>query len=165
MPPLEICLPGPGPLWPVRKYGYVYIYTYRSCIQYRYTFRLLTSAALYCLWLCTGVHRLLGLYHCSFYQLCQSFFLFYFILSHITVYVKSYTLDCSREVCNTALNVLLYVPCILYSLLSGPTNAQHIYIYIHTIEWSYYMHGTNTIIIVTCCHITTLSVKTSNCGQ
>ena len=22
MPPLEICRPGPGPLWPVRKYGY-----------------------------------------------------------------------------------------------------------------------------------------------
>ena len=25
MPPLEICCPGPGPLWPVRKYGYDYI--------------------------------------------------------------------------------------------------------------------------------------------
>jgi len=24
MPPLEICRPGPGPLWPVRKYGYDY---------------------------------------------------------------------------------------------------------------------------------------------
>ena len=25
MPPLEICRPGPGPLWPVRKYGYAYV--------------------------------------------------------------------------------------------------------------------------------------------
>jgi hypothetical protein len=28
MPPLEICRPGPGPLWPVRKYGPGYTCTF-----------------------------------------------------------------------------------------------------------------------------------------
>jgi len=33
---------------------------------------------------------------------------------------------CNHEVVDI---ILMYVPCILYSLLSRPTNAQHIYIY------------------------------------
>jgi hypothetical protein len=28
MPPLEICRPGPGPLWPVRKYGPACMYSH-----------------------------------------------------------------------------------------------------------------------------------------
>ena len=50
--------------------------------------------------------------------------------------------------------ILMYVPCILYSLLSRPTNAQHIYIYIYIYIYIHiYIHTHTHTHIYTYIHI------------